>query len=164
MSGKQRVICGLDSHFCLMAVEGGAGIAGGTGNYRLSLCPSSSIWTWFSPSANAAERSAAAVDITPQNLSILKTARPGRFASSTLEAICAHLECQPGEILEYRPEAGKEIVRERLSLQIPPFLLAKPRSRRLISTLKALLRPAARLASSAKSKSSLPRLFYQFFW
>jgi len=49
--GRQRFVCGLDSHFCLMAVEGSAGIAGGTGTDRLSLCPSSSIWTWFSRSA-----------------------------------------------------------------------------------------------------------------
>ena len=51
---------------------------------------------------------AAAVDITPQNLSILKTGKARAIRFSTLEAICAHLECQPGEILEYRPETGKK--------------------------------------------------------
>ena len=51
---------------------------------------------------------AAAVDITPQNLSILKTGKARAIRFSTLEAICAHLECQPGEILEYRPEAEKK--------------------------------------------------------
>ena len=44
------------------------------------------------------------IDITPANLSILKTgkAKAGRF--STLEAICKVLECQPGDILEFRDE------------------------------------------------------------
>jgi len=51
---------------------------------------------------------AAAVDITPQNLSILKTGKARAIRFSTLEAICAHLECQPGEILEYRPETEKK--------------------------------------------------------
>ena len=43
------------------------------------------------------------VDITLANLSILKnnTAKAVRF--STLEAICAALHCQPGDILEYQP-------------------------------------------------------------
>ena len=44
------------------------------------------------------------VDLTPANLSILKTgkARAGRF--STLERICKELDCQPGDILEFRPD------------------------------------------------------------
>jgi putative transcriptional regulator len=44
------------------------------------------------------------VDITPQNLSILKTGKAKAIRFSTLEAICAHLECQPGDILEYRAD------------------------------------------------------------
>jgi len=47
---------------------------------------------------------AAAVDITPQNLSILKTGKAKAIRFSTLEAICQTLGCQPGEILEFRPE------------------------------------------------------------
>ncbi len=43
-----------------------------------------------------------AVNITPQNLSILKTGKAKAVRFSTLEAICHYLECQPGEILEYR--------------------------------------------------------------
>jgi putative transcriptional regulator len=43
-----------------------------------------------------------AVGITAQNLSILKTGKAKAIRFSTLEAICRHLECQPGEILEYR--------------------------------------------------------------
>ena len=47
---------------------------------------------------------AAAVDITPQNLSILKTGKARAIRFSTLEAICQHLNCQPGDILEFRAE------------------------------------------------------------
>jgi putative transcriptional regulator len=44
------------------------------------------------------------VDITPQNLSVLKTGKAKAIRFSTLEAICKTLGCQPGEILEYRAE------------------------------------------------------------
>ena len=46
---------------------------------------------------------AEAVDITPQNLSILKTGKARAIRFSTLEAICETLDCQPADILEYRP-------------------------------------------------------------
>ena len=45
------------------------------------------------------------VDITPQNLSILKTGKSRAIRFSTLEAICRHLHCQPGDILAYQPES-----------------------------------------------------------
>jgi putative transcriptional regulator len=57
---------------------------------------------------------AAAVDITPQNLSILKTGKARAIRFSTLEAICAKLQCQPGDILEYRAEAQGEVIVEEL--------------------------------------------------
>ena len=41
------------------------------------------------------------VDITPANLSILKTGKAKAVRFSTLEAICKVLECQPGELLSY---------------------------------------------------------------
>ena len=44
-----------------------------------------------------------AVGITPQNLSILKTGKARAIRFSTLEAICKTLECQPSDILAYRP-------------------------------------------------------------
>ncbi len=44
---------------------------------------------------------AEAVGITLANLSILKTGKAKAIRFSTLEAICKHLECQPGDILEY---------------------------------------------------------------
>lgn len=42
------------------------------------------------------------VGITMSNLSILKTGKAKAVRLETLEAICAVLECQPGDILEYR--------------------------------------------------------------
>ena len=47
---------------------------------------------------------AGAVDITPQNLSILKTGRAKAVRFSTLERICEALDCQPGDILEFKSE------------------------------------------------------------
>ncbi len=44
------------------------------------------------------------VDVTPANLSILKTGKAKAVRFSTLEAICRVLECQPGDILEYTPD------------------------------------------------------------
>ena len=46
-----------------------------------------------------------AVGITPQNLSILKTGKAKAIRFSTLEAICRHLNCQPGDLLEFRSVA-----------------------------------------------------------
>ena len=42
------------------------------------------------------------VGITPANLSILKTVKAKAIRFSTLEAICNALDCQPGDILEYK--------------------------------------------------------------
>ena len=42
------------------------------------------------------------IDITPANLSILKTGKAKAVRFSTLEAICKALDCQPGDILEFR--------------------------------------------------------------
>ena len=44
------------------------------------------------------------VGITPANLSILKNNKAKAVRFSTLEAICAALDCQPGDILVYVPE------------------------------------------------------------
>jgi putative transcriptional regulator len=48
------------------------------------------------------------IGITPQNLSILKTGKARAIRLETLEAICRHLQCQPGDILEYVAEKGEE--------------------------------------------------------
>ncbi len=42
------------------------------------------------------------VGITQANLSILKTGKAKAVRFSTLEAICHYLQCQPGDILEYK--------------------------------------------------------------
>lgn len=44
------------------------------------------------------------VGITMANLSILKNGKAKAIRFSTLEAICKALDCQPGDILEYREE------------------------------------------------------------
>lgn len=43
------------------------------------------------------------VGISEQNLSLLKSGKVKGVRFSTLEAICNHLQCQPGELLEYQP-------------------------------------------------------------
>lgn len=45
------------------------------------------------------------VEITPANLSILKTGKAKAIRFSTLEAICEVLECSPDDILEYKKES-----------------------------------------------------------
>jgi len=45
------------------------------------------------------------IDITEANLSLLKSGKVKGVRFSTLEKICAALECQPGDILEFRPDA-----------------------------------------------------------
>lgn len=47
------------------------------------------------------------VEITPANLSILKTGKAKAIRFSTLEKICAALNCQPGDILEYIEDEGE---------------------------------------------------------
>ncbi len=51
---------------------------------------------------------AALVGITEQNLSILKTGKAKAVRLSTLEAICRHLDCQPGDLLEFRNDGEEE--------------------------------------------------------
>ena len=47
------------------------------------------------------------IGISQPNLSILKTGKAKAVRFSTLEAICAALECQPGDILEYTERIEK---------------------------------------------------------
>lgn len=44
------------------------------------------------------------IDLTPANLSILKTGKAKAVRMSTLDAICRELKCQPGDLLEYTEE------------------------------------------------------------
>lgn len=47
---------------------------------------------------------AAAIGITPANVSVLKSGRAKAVRFTTLEAICRVLDCQPGDLLVYEPE------------------------------------------------------------
>ncbi len=51
----------------------------------------------------------ARVNITPANISVLKTGKAKAIRFSTLEALCEVLECQPGDILEYDNEQNGKI-------------------------------------------------------
>jgi putative transcriptional regulator len=44
------------------------------------------------------------IGLTPVNLSLLKTGKIKAVRLATLEAICKELDCQPGDILEYRQD------------------------------------------------------------
>ena len=47
------------------------------------------------------------MDITPSNLSILKTGKAKAIRFSTLSSICRELDCQPGDILEFVPDTDE---------------------------------------------------------
>ena len=44
------------------------------------------------------------IGITQANMSILKTGKAKAIRLTTLDAICKALDCQPGDVLEYRPD------------------------------------------------------------
>lgn len=44
------------------------------------------------------------IGITPANLSILKTGKAKALRINTMDALCRALDCQPGDLLEYRPD------------------------------------------------------------
>jgi len=50
---------------------------------------------------------ARAIGITEANLSMLKSGKVKGIRFSTLDAICRHLECQPGDILEFENDAAE---------------------------------------------------------
>ena len=47
------------------------------------------------------------IGITAANLSVLKTGKAKAMRFSTLDQICRALDCQPGDILEYRPDTSE---------------------------------------------------------
>ena len=49
------------------------------------------------------------IGITEQNVSLLKSGKVKGIRFETLEKICEVLSCQPGDILEYRPEDSSEL-------------------------------------------------------
>ena len=44
------------------------------------------------------------IGITPANLSILKTGKAKAVRLATMDALCKALDCQPGDLLEYKPD------------------------------------------------------------
>ncbi|KTD23535.1 XRE family transcriptional regulator [Legionella lansingensis] len=55
---------------------------------------------------------AEAIGITEANLSILKNGKAKAIRLTTLEAICAYLRCQPGDILEYQEDKDSVLMRD----------------------------------------------------
>jgi putative transcriptional regulator len=55
---------------------------------------------------------ARAIGLTEANLSLLKSGKVKGMRFSTLEAICAYLDCQPGDILEYQPDEAETALRD----------------------------------------------------
>ena len=53
------------------------------------------------------------IGITLANLSILKTGKARAIRFSTLDAICAALACQPGDVLEFQPDADVQDAADR---------------------------------------------------
>ena len=51
---------------------------------------------------------AARIGITPANLSVLKTGKAKAIRFSTLMALCHELDCQPGDLLEFREDETEE--------------------------------------------------------
>lgn len=51
---------------------------------------------------------AAAIGLSETNLSLLKSGKVKGVRFNTLNAICAYLECQPGDILVYKPDPEDE--------------------------------------------------------
>jgi putative transcriptional regulator len=49
------------------------------------------------------------IGITEANVSLLKSGRVKGVRFETLEKICEVLDCQPGDILEYRPDPGESL-------------------------------------------------------
>ena len=48
------------------------------------------------------------IGITEQNVSLLKSGKVKGIRFETLEKICDALDCQPGDILEYRPDGASD--------------------------------------------------------
>jgi len=69
------------------------------------------------------------VGITLANLSNLKTGKAKAIRFSTLNALCHHLECQPGDLIRFKPdpEGQEEAVEEQTytapDISLPPDFL-----------------------------------------
>ncbi|HHY0694161.1 TPA: helix-turn-helix domain-containing protein [Legionella pneumophila] len=56
---------------------------------------------------------AEAIGITEANLSILKNGKAKAIRFATIEAICAYLHCQPGDLLEYQSTEDNHLIKDR---------------------------------------------------
>ena len=66
------------------------------------------------------------IGITLANLSVLKTGKARAIRFSTLEAICAVLECQPGDLLEFAPATRTDVDNAAAALDDETESLCKP--------------------------------------
>ncbi len=64
------------------------------------------------------------IGITLANLSVLKTGKARAIRFSTLDAICAALQCQPGDLLEFAPASLADVDKAALDHEAEP--LCKP--------------------------------------
>lgn len=60
---------------------------------------------------------ARAIGVTEANLSLLKSGKVKGMKFETLEAICAYLDCQPADILEYAPDDDTDRLPEQDTLK-----------------------------------------------
>jgi len=54
------------------------------------------------------------IGLTPANLSILKNNKAKAIRFTTLDALCRELQCQPGDFIEYVPDAPEDIQNESM--------------------------------------------------
>lgn len=52
------------------------------------------------------------VGITPANLAVLKNGRAKAVRFTTLDALCQALQCQPGDLLRWEPDAPRQVADE----------------------------------------------------
>jgi putative transcriptional regulator len=60
---------------------------------------------------------AARIELTEANVSLLKSGKVRGIRFDTLERICAVLDCQPGDILEYVPDNADDALEPRASVR-----------------------------------------------
>ena len=66
------------------------------------------------------------IGITLANLSVLKTGKARAIRFSTLDAICAALQCQPGDLLEFAPASLADVDKTAAALDHETEPLCKP--------------------------------------
>ena len=104
---------------------------------------------------------AARIDITLANLSILKTGKARAIRFSTLDAICAALNCQPGDILQFREEVRVEFSEMREGLRSEMRELHTQAIARIALTEQALLHEMGQLDERAASRAAETRRMMQ---